>query len=612
MGLREMLALLHEQRDEIKPVTLIPAGQVTAKFSGLRSAEGPCTKGQASALNWITDTTQYARMIEWTFDLPDGVTLDDIVKALEVLLERHESLRTTYSRRDPPVQRVAASGALPVNVFEVEGPIPPGVECVAVMAGEMVGRLRATEFDTEANLPIRVAVAMAEGVPRAAVAVFSHVATDLVGMAVVGRQFTELAGDPASRVAVPRGYQPLDQAMAERSEAGQRRAAMALRDWDARLRSMPQLLFAVPPGGPGEDGEALGGWLLSPAGALALRHIAARTVARRQAAVLAALCAVLSVRTGHERCVFSALSSNRPQRRLEEYVGTITAGTLITVNTGVTGFDELVRRAGTAMMAAGRAALADSTQLRRLIDEVEYDRGTTCIRACVFNDATVDEAGPSDGPGDPADVIGALPRTELRVTEAAEMVGESLLVLALLRVDEELVLGALTSDASRMTHADIESLLGGVERLLVAAASGDVTLSRVSEITGVLPPARDEGWLLVDSCWIELPEAQRLLDEALPGRGARIFPVTGSGDGDVTGLVAYLTAGDGLGTPEQAHAACMTLLRGNRRAHPPDGARLTAMAPARYVICDREPDDPSDLAAWQRQSVIADGTGRPA
>jgi hypothetical protein len=235
----------------------------------------------------------------------------------------------------------------------------------------------------------------------------------------------------------------------------------------------------------------------------------------------------------------------------------------------------------------------------------------------VFNDATVDEAGPSAGPaggaGDPADVIRALESTELRVTAATE-IGEPLLLLALMRVDEELVLGALTTDSGRVPRADIEALLRAVEGLLVAAASGDVTMSKVAEITGVCPAVRDETWLLVDSCWVELPQVQRLLEDALPGCGARIFPVRGAGRGrgagDEVALVAYLTSGGGIRTPAQAHAACMTVLRGSGRAKPPDGVRFTAMAPARYVIVDDVPDDPSDLAAWQRQRVLADGTGR--
>lgn len=64
MGLREMLILLHEKPGDIPPVALIPAGQVFVKFSGLRSAEGPCTVCQAGTLGWMDDKTQYSRMVD--------------------------------------------------------------------------------------------------------------------------------------------------------------------------------------------------------------------------------------------------------------------------------------------------------------------------------------------------------------------------------------------------------------------------------------------------------------------------------------------------------------------------------------------------------------------
>jgi hypothetical protein len=75
-------------------------------------------------------------------------------------------------------------------------------------------------------------------------------------------------------------------------------------------------------------------------------------------------------------------------------------------------------------------------------------------------------------------------------------------------------------------------------------------------------------------------------------------------------LVAYLAAGGGIGTPQQAHAACMATLAGTRALAPPDGIRYTAMAPGRYVICAHAPADVRDLVGWQRQAVVAQGDGR--
>jgi len=603
MALREMIALLRQRPGAAQPVKILSADQIFVHFSGERGGEGPCTRGQADSLAWTADVTNYSRMIEWTFDLPPKVTVGDIAAALGVLVARHESLRTTYPAGDPAVQRVASSGELAVNVYEV-GNEPPETP---VLAGELVRRLRAAEFEVASELPVRAAVAVSRGVPCAAVAVYSHVAADLASMAVIGRQFSVLAGDPARRESGPVGHQPLDQAAAEQSAVGCRRAAAAVRAWAVKVRSMPQFAYAVPPGGPPGGGGTLAGWLWSAAGALALRHIAARTGARRQAAVLAALCAVLSQRTGQARYALTVLTNNRFERRLNEYVGVLAGETLISVDAGAQRFDELVRRTASATLGAARGGLADWVERDHVIREIEDDRGITYTRGCVYNDATVEEPESSTSPGDPSDVLCALSQSELRLVEPGEIWGQ-LLLFPLLQVEDEMVLGALTADTDRVTRADVESLLRGVESLLTAAAAGDVSLSRIGEITGIPPATRNAGWLLVDSCWIELAEVQRLLDDAVPASAARVFAVPGS-PGEPA-LVAYLAARTSIRTPEQAHAACMATLRGNGRPQSPGGIRYTAMAPGRYVICDGVPGDPSDLAAWQKLPVLADGAGR--
>jgi hypothetical protein len=146
-----------------------------------------------------------------------------------------------------------------------------------------------------------------------------------------------------------------------------------------------------------------------------------------------------------------------------------------------------------------------------------------------------------------------------------------------------------------------------MERLLVAAAAADVELRGLAEITGVAPMPRGPGWLRADSCWVELGEAQRLLDDALDVPAARVFRDPAAPGG--AALVAYLVPGGGVETPAQAHAACVAELAGHgrpRRGQP----RYTAMAPARYVICARAPLDRSDLTAWRQQPVLAAGTGR--
>jgi hypothetical protein len=142
-------------------------------------------------------------------------------------------------------------------------------------------------------------------------------------------------------------------------------------------------------------------------------------------------------------------------------------------------------------------------------------------------------------------------------------------------------------------RAELESVLGAIERLLVAAANGDVASARMPAIIGLEPLAGTPGRILVDCCWVEVADVQRLVDDAAAPAVTHVFA---SADGRP--LVAYLTATDTVRTPEQAHARCMATLAD----HP------TAITPRHYVICRTAPSDPADPSAWP--APVAAGTGR--
>jgi hypothetical protein len=644
MTTSEPLALLQEQAAATAPVILEPAPPLRVRFAGRRGGEGPLTLGQANTLQWVSDPTLYTRMIEWPLTLPTGASLDDITAALSVLISRHESLRTTYPggggpddsalssglaavtgvagdgsgpvaggsageavTSGGPVQRVSQAGELPVEVYRIVGEPPD----LGVLTVELARRLRVREFDLASELPLRVAVATSDADPLAAVVVYSHVAVDFGSMALIDQQFARLVSDPASREAGPAGCQPLDQAEHERSPLGRRRAKTALQSWRSQLATAPQCLYPVPAGDPAKRGDLACGWLWSPAASLALPLIAARTGASRQLAVLTALCAVLALRAGHDVCSLPVTVSNRSQQRLRDYVGTLANDGILTIDVRAARFDELVRRTAAATLRGNHSGPIDRADLIGVIAQIEHDRGTSYLRACAFNDLTpyappeAEAAGQPAGDAGPADARRALGRTRFAAMSSPPV--EELLLIILHKVEPELSLGVMTRDGLRVPPAEIESLLRGVERLLVAAAARDVELTRLTEITGVTPMPRGPGWLHADSCWVELSEAQRLLDDALDVPAARVFPDPAA-PGEAA-LVAYLVAGGGVRTPQQAHAACVAELAGHgrpRRGQP----RYTAMAPARYVICARAPLDRSDLTAWRQQPVLAAGTGR--
>ena len=639
----DLMVLLHERADAMPPVRLTLADRLRVPFVGARGGEGPLTTSQTTTLGWVTNLAIPARMVEWPLSLPEGTTLDDITAALRILMARHESLRTCYPSAPAPgtasaksfillpgepQQRVLKSGELVIDIYAAsEEPADD-----AVLFTELTRLLRAREFDLVAELPLRVAVAAWEDRPQAAVILYSHMAADMAAMATLDRQFTTLVTEPSSRQVGPPGHQPLDQAREERSARGQRRMDAAVRSWAAAFRIMPQCQYAVPSADPWHDGGVISGWIWSRAGALALPHIAARTGASRQLVVFAAACTMMCWRTGHDTCVLQMLVSNRYQRHLRDYIGCLVLDGITALDVGARSLDEMVRRAAVAVLRGNRNSMLSGNMVDRISRQVEHDRGITITRYSTFNDISefmpVPDGAATNG-GEAATDATAAGRA-LGQTRFAQLPApgaeEQLMLLFLQQVDGELIMGTTSRDANRVPLRELETLLRGTESLLVAAALGDVELSRLAEITGVEPVVRGPGWLRVGPSWVEFAEARRLVEDALPAPAA-VFavpePARAHGPGDSTRqttdragqpadhtLVAYLTAGDGIGTPEQAHAACMTTLAGTRSLAPPGGIRYTAMAPHQYVICANAPADVRDQAAWRRQTVVAEGDGR--
>jgi hypothetical protein len=211
-----------------------------------------------------------------------------------------------------------------------------------------------------------------------------------------------------------------------------------------------------------------------------------------------------------------------------------------------------------------------------------------------------DRAAGAAGAPSPATAAAAMAETTIGWWRPPRNFNQRLLELQVSWTPEHVSVGLWTSDTARVPATEIESLLRGIERLIVAAAGGDVDLGGLSEVTGVTPVVRGPDWLLVDSCWVELAEVQRLLNDALDVTAAHAFAVRGD-DGNPA-VIACLAASPRVRTSGQAHAACVAALDG----------RLTAMTPGRYSVYAQPPEDPSDLASWRKEQLVDDGDGRDA
>jgi len=569
-------------------VRLTPARPVPVEFTGERAGEGPLTLGQLNVCAWARETPDdFYAILCVELPVPEAVPASDVAEATRVLIARHESLRTSYLPGDPPRQRVAAAG---VQLLEVCS-LAEGPQDRPAVAEALIQWLR--ESPDPMRRPVRMAVAIAPGAGNRVIAcsaAFSHLSMDNGAIGILKREFAALLARPARRLVGRSGHQPLDQAALEATPAERRRADAALDYLREQARRMPRRLYVLP--GARASGESLAVELSSAAAAMAVRQVAARTRTSRSSIVLAAICAVIARRADYRELVFPVLSSNRFERHLVDYVGSLAQASIATVEIGGRSFDELVGHTWTTVMEASRHGRYDTAELDAMTPLIEHERGLRVNYAPMFNSLVPESwSGLTAGIGFHLEETGvALTQTELRWRPLP--VSATPIRFTLSQIDGCLRLDMWSSDAGLVPRTELESVLLAVERLLVAAAHEDVPGRRMPEIIG-MEPLTGPDRILTDHSWIGVADVQRLVDDALAPAMTHVF-ASASG----RSLIAYLAATGEIRTPEQAHTRCMAVL-----AHHP-----TAITPRRYVICRTAPSDPADAAAWP--PPLATGTGR--
>jgi hypothetical protein len=567
------------------------------RFTGTGPAEGPLNLGQLNILDWLRgESEQFYAAVAGVLDIPAATVVDDVTETLAALLGRHEGLRTTYVDGEPPRQQVLATGELAVDVYSIESGDPRLVD-MASLTRNLVRRLRARGAYRMTELPIRAAVAVLPGetssgssVVHAAVIGCSHLAVDYQAMEIVKREFADMVRDPATRQAGGTRVQPLELAALERLPKALRHGETALSYWADRLSRMARCLYPVPRVS-AETGSACVE-MSSIAAGMALRAVAARTRTSRASVVLAAVCAVISRRTGYRELVFPTLSGNRFEPLLQHHVGTLAQTTLATVDVGETTFDRLARQAWAAVVHASRYGRYDVFRRVDIARRIEHERGILFDYEPLFNNLAI-ESGPTAETGTPSPHEWHAARSATQLRRQPMPAGRTLVRFDLFDTDGTMRLACWSSDIGRVPAGEVESLLLAVENVLIAAGDGDLDAQGIHDSIPIDPVDRGVDWLLVDGCWVELTEVRRLLHEALAPADGRIFTAV-----DDRQWVAYLTRTESVRTPEQAHARCMAALP----------ADPTAVAPKHYVICETVPTDPDDPAAWT--TVICQGSGR--
>src|SRR6202453_4173924 len=257
------------------------------------------------------------------------------------------------------------------------------------------------------------------------------------------------------------------------------------------------------------------------------RRLAARTGPGRSSVVLAAICAVVGRRAGYRELVFPVSSSNRFERHLANYVGALVQSAVATIEIGGRSFDELASHTWTTVMEASRRGRYDTVRRDAMAELIEHERGLHFDYGTLFNSLVPESwSGLTAGVGfQPDEIDVALARTELRWRPLP--VSGNPIQFRLNQIDGCLRLDAWNGDTGLGPRAELELVLLAVERLLVAAAHEDVPCSRMPEIIGLEPLVGSPGWILIDSCWVDVTDVQRLLDDAVAPAVARVFASAG-------------------------------------------------------------------------------------
>ncbi|WNV84593.1 hypothetical protein [Umezawaea sp. Da 62-37] len=450
---------------------MITESTVQAEFHGGRARVGPLTWGQQGTWDgiheWLPEVKPFFVLTRW-LPVPLLLGVGDVLEQISELLLRHESLRTLFhpSPRGDATQEVLASGALDVSLFD--RPADDPVEFTGIVTDCLV-RAGATAFDHDKELPVRISLALHEGIPVLVVLGVSHMAADHTGTELLVAELAAMLKARADGKPMPAAKpsaQPVDLATRQNSPDGQLlniEATHHLREQLARMPSEPAPARAVPLSPRFVRGEIESDVL----------PVAVRSAARRLRTTTSVV--LLSITTALLRCFcpgpayrLDIMQSNRLAPDLFNAVTTMNQAVKTVVALDIGSFDEAVRRSAAAMAAAKRHARYDSRLAREVLRDVALPPG------CQVNDmwSTLPRAR-GTAPGDPAAT--ALTWPERTAHEDMALYLDTGGTADRMRL-------SLMADTALLPPGDIEAFLVAFERTASALAVSDVALERVAEV----------------------------------------------------------------------------------------------------------------------------------
>ncbi|MGW0801591.1 condensation domain-containing protein [Nonomuraea sp. NPDC002799] len=451
------------------------ARTATVEFSGPRSGEATLTWGQRlmwRAVHLMGDSQSFLTC-PWVLPVYGKRDLAAVLTVLRRLLERHESLRTTFAATpDGPVQRVARDGELVVDLVEAAG------ERALQAAERIAGELSRTPFDHGRDLPLRCAVVTHEGRPRALAFAFSHLAVDFEALSLLSAEWKALLRGADLR---PPEWQPMDQAELEREESFLARSSRSVRHWRSVLDEVPLDVFDHP-AGEAEDPRFIEVGMESVALAAAATTLAERWTLSTTSVLLAACATVLAAVSGRRRAVMQLVHSNRRDPRTRSMVGTVGQDGLFVLDLTAADFAATCRAAHRNALAAYRTAHYDPFEMQAMRAEVGRRRGREPDLDAFFNDRR--GAGAWADLPEPAPGENLARRTRTHVTDAWP--GVRFKVFFTVGTAPDTGQLSLIVDTAYLGRDTARAMLRAVETLLVRSLTENVPVTGVLAAEGVV------------------------------------------------------------------------------------------------------------------------------
>ncbi|TQM78234.1 condensation domain-containing protein [Saccharothrix saharensis] len=452
---------------------MITESSAEVEFHGGRARTGHLTWGQQGTWDglehWLPEVKPFFFLTRW-LPVPLLLELGDVLDVVGELLRRHESLRTHFhvSPSGDVTQEVLGSGVLRVDVHDRPADDP-------VQFGDIVTtcwqRGTATPFDHARELPIRLSVALHEGIPVLVVFALSHMAADYTGTEVLVTEMAALfkARADGSPPPSPRpSLQPVDLASSERSPDGQLLNVEAMRRLRAELERMPPATPArAEPASPRFVGADLDSRALP---------VAVRLAARRCRTTTSVV--MLAIATALVRCFcpgplhrLDVMQSNRVTPELMGSVTTLNQAVRTVVDLRADSFADLLRQAERTMADARARSRYDTRAAR----EVVRAWGGVLEPGTQFNDmwSTVPKSRATTTEMDTSTSELTWPAT----SDAEDMV----LYLDTRGTADRMQL-VLMADTAVLAREEIGGFLLAFERVAVLLATEDVPLARVGEL----------------------------------------------------------------------------------------------------------------------------------